>query len=297
MNENYDIVVIFVIIDEIVKKLKNENFLPTSQQGRKSKLTISELVTISVIGHLEQIQSLKRLHRLINSNEFKSYFNDAPCYAQFASAMRKISYLLDHVMSFFAQFNEAMDEKISIIDSTSLPITKYPFKYIKWANNTSSLSKSLDEWYQGYKLHLVINTKMEIIGQHITTASVHDVKMLDSDKIIKGIKGDLIGDKGYISEPKKQKLATNDINLITPLRENMDQSKNIYTSEHKRIRKLIETANGKLKDHFCLLYRFARNIDGFFSWVKSTVLAYSFSILFENEAKLDKLIKSLCYQF
>lgn len=294
MNENYDIVVIFVIIDEIVKKLKKEHFLNVSGQGRKSKLTVSELITIAIIGHLEQVQSLKRLHRLIGCVLFKSYFNEIPSYQQFCISMRNLDLVINHVIVLFAQLNGSLNKKKNIIDGTPLPITKYPFKYIKWTNNTSSLSKCLGEWYQGFKLHLLINTDMEIINQQIKTASVHDVNLLDSDNFLERVEGELIGDKGYISEAKKKELfETKNINLITPLRENMDQSKNIYTKAHKNMRKRIETVNGVLKDHFCLLYKFARNVDGFFSWVKSTLLAYSFSILCENSDKLANFLKAL----
>jgi hypothetical protein len=293
MHKTYDIAVIFIIIDEIVKKLKNEAFISKSGRGRKPNLTESELLTIAVIGHLEQIQSLKRLHRLIQSLGFENFFNDIPSYEQFTIAMRNINYLLMHVLNFFSFTSKSNDSRTKIIDSTPLPITKYTFKYIKWANNTSSLSKCLDEWYQGYKLHMVTNEEMEIVSHTFTTASVHDSNMLNKKGLLSNVSGDLVGDKGYIGEEKKNNLAAERINLFTPLRENMDQSKSTFTPQHKRTRKLIETVFGKVKDHFSLAYKFARNVDGFFSWVRAGLLAYSFSILFENEERLAIFLERL----
>lgn len=296
MNTSYDVVVIFFIMDEIVKKLKKEGFLPISGRGRKSKLTTSELLTIGVICHLEQVQSLKRLHRLIKSPLFGGCFNEVPCYEQFTTAMRNINNILSPVINFFALINGSMDGETNIIDSTPLPITTYPFKYIKWAGNKSSLSKCLDEWYQGFKLHLVVNKDMEIVSHRLTTAGVHDSNMLDKKGLLSNVSGDLIGDKGYIGEKRKNDLALLGINLFTPLRDNMDQSKNTFKPEHKKTRKLVETSFGKMKDHFCLVYRFARNVDGFFSWVKSTLLAYSISILLENTEKMGNFLKALSCQ-
>lgn len=296
MNTSYDVEVIFFIIDELVKKLKKEGFVPISGRGRKPDLTIAELLTIAVICHLEQIQSLKRLHRFIQSANCAGYFTNIPCYSQFTAAMRKINFLLMHVLNFFALISGANNEQSKIIDSSPLPITTYPFKYIKWTNNTSSLSKCLDEWYQGFKLHMVVNEDKEIVSHSLTTASVHDSKMLHKAGLLKNVDGDLIGDKGYIGELRKRQLKAKGINLFTPLRDNMDQSKSDYTPTHKRIRKLVETTFGKMKDHFILAYKFARNVDGFFSWVRGGLLAYSFSLLFENSEKLDNFIKALILQ-
>src|SRR5690242_991094 len=87
MKKTYDIVVIFYIIDEIVKKLKEEGSLYKNGLGRPSKLSLSELLTIAIVGHLEQIASQKRLYCRIQSDEFKDLFPNMPTYGQFNKGM------------------------------------------------------------------------------------------------------------------------------------------------------------------------------------------------------------------
>lgn len=295
MKKSYDIVVIFYIIDEIVKKLEKESFITKKSQGRKSVLTLSEFLTISVIGHFEQIASIKKLYYCMKSIEFKSCFPKMPVYSQFTRGITSTYQYLNHVIDAFIFLTRAKKDNLFIIDSTPLPITNHAFKFIKWHDNTATLSKCLDAWYQGYKLHLVINSKKEIVNLRITTASVHDSNMLDSKKFLKGIHGNLIGDKGYINEAKRKNLESKGLFLITPLRKNMDQSKSLYDQNFKQKRKLIETLFGLLKDHYCLLYRFARNIQTFFAWIYTTLLSYFFKFLFENSDKLMNFLNALNY--
>ncbi len=75
--------------------------------------------------------------------------------------------------------------------------------------------KSSTGWFYGFKLHLIVNDQGEILSFFITPGNVDDRKPVP--KLVKSLVGKLFGDRGYISKKLAQLLASQDIELITPL--------------------------------------------------------------------------------
>jgi hypothetical protein len=118
---------------------------------------------------------------------------------------------------------------------------------------------------------------MDIVSFRFTKASTADVTLLDSS-IVKDLSGFLVGDKGYISASRKEKLAQQNLHLITKNRSNM--AKQPITKKILKIlssRQRIETVFGQLKDNFNLIYKKARSIKSFFSHLLASIFAYSLS--------------------
>ena len=74
-------------------------------------------------------------------------------------------------------------------------------------------------WFFGFKLHLIINDRGEILSCKITPGNVDDRKHLLS--MTQGITGKMFGDKGYIKKELFEQLLTRELQLITPLKSNM----------------------------------------------------------------------------
>ena len=55
-------------------------------------------------------------------------------------------------------------------------------------------------WFYGFKLHIVVNDKGELLDFIITQANVDDRAPLKENNILKRIFGSLYADKGYISK-------------------------------------------------------------------------------------------------
>ena len=53
-------------------------------------------------------------------------------------------------------------------------------------------------WFFGFKLHILINDKGELMAFRITQADVDDRQFVDF--LSQGLTGKMIGDKGYISK-------------------------------------------------------------------------------------------------
>ena len=116
-------------------------------------------------------------------------------------------------------------------------------------------------WFYGFKLHLVVNHKGELLAVQITSGNVDDRNPVL--KLTQRLHGKLFGDRGYISQTLAEQLwQDRKLLLITKLRKNLknrlmlmsdkillrkraviesiiDQLKNISQIEHTRIRSPI----------------------------------------------------------
>ena len=68
-------------------------------------------------------------------------------------------------------------------------------------------------WFFGFKLHLIINEKGEILNFMITPGNVDYRVPLKYENFVKEIYGKLVGDKGYISQELFSELLSMEYNL------------------------------------------------------------------------------------
>ena len=104
-------------------------------------------------------------------------------------------------------------------------------------------------WSFGFKLHLIINDKGEILNFMFTPGNVDDREPLKQGKFLENIKGKLCADKGYIGQALFENPFLNGIQLVTKVKNNMKNSlMSIADKILLRKRALIETVNDELKN-------------------------------------------------
>ncbi len=132
-------------------------------------------------------------------------------------------------------------------------------------------------WFFGFKLHIVINDKGEILDFLFTQGNVDDREPLKNKNFHDKIFGKLIGDKGYISKSLFDELFIDGIHLITKIRKNM---KNSLMLLHDKIllrkRALVETVNDELKNICQIEHTRHRSFENFLTNLLSGLIAYSF---------------------
>ena len=102
-------------------------------------------------------------------------------------------------------------------------------------------------WFYGFKLHLIVNERGELLSVKLTQGNVDDRKPLPD--MCQSIIGKIFGDKGYISQALHDELLENNLELITSIRKNMKPR--LLTLIDKlllRKRSVIETINDQLKN-------------------------------------------------
>ncbi|HEY5370894.1 MAG TPA: transposase [Hanamia sp.] len=104
-------------------------------------------------------------------------------------------------------------------------------------------------WFFGFKLHLIINDKGEILSFYLSQGNTSDNNAKIITRMTKEIFGKVFGDKGYINKALADLLFDDGIQLITVVRRNMKQK--ALSNEEKlllRKRSVIETVNDELKN-------------------------------------------------
>ena len=118
-------------------------------------------------------------------------------------------------------------------------------------------------WFFGFKLHLIINDKGEIMSFYLTKGNVDDRNARAITSMTKELFGKIFGDKGYISKALSDLLLGNGIQLITAVRRNMKEK--ALSNEEKlllRKRSVIETVHDELKNICQLEHTRHRSISG-----------------------------------
>lgn len=144
-------------------------------------------------------------------------------------------------------------------------------------------------WFFGFKLHIVINHKCEIMAVKITGGNIDDRKPLE--KMVSGLRGKLFADKGYIGKELFTKLWRNGLHLITGIRKTM---KNYLMPWFDKVvlpkRFIIETLFDKLKSAMSLEHSRHRSPVNAFVHILSCLVAYCFS---SNKPKIGTVISMM----
>ncbi|KAF3361535.1 hypothetical protein PHSC3_001910 [Chlamydiales bacterium STE3] len=137
---------------------------------------------------------------------------------------------------------------IAFIDSTSIDVChRKRIQRNKVFKGLAKRGKTTADWFYGFKLHLIINEKGEILSFQVTPGNIADVTIAET--LSKGIFGKLFGDKAYISAELAKKLLKQGSELFTTLGANMKQKLMKLTDKVLlRKRSIIETVNDQLKN-------------------------------------------------
>jgi len=179
----------------------------------------------------------------------KSYFPDLVSYNRFVELIPSSISFLYVFLKFITRLNSSYG--LAFVDSTKLPVCSnsriHSHKVFK---GLAQRGKDTVGWFYGFKLHLIINEKGEILSFDLTPGNVDDRKSLK--KMIKDIKGKvlkLFGDRGYISQSLSEELLSEGIHLIAKLRRNMKgKLLSIFDYILSAKRALIESVNNILKN-------------------------------------------------
>lgn len=165
---------------------------------------------------------------------------------------------------------------IAFIDSTPLRVCKnLRIPRHKTFVDEAGRGKSSTGWFYGFKCHLIVNDQGEILSFCITPGNVDDRTPVP--QLVKSLTGKLFGDRGYISKKLTQRLAAQEINLVTTLKKNMKaQVIDAFDKCLLRKRSIIETINDQLKNIFNLEHSRHRSLFNYLSDVVACLVAYSY---------------------
>lgn len=147
------------------------------------------------------------------------FFPDLVSYNRFVQLQKRVLLAL---MFYLKQKGLGKSRGINFIDSTRLKACHIKReKQNKLFKGIAAKGKSTLGWFFGFKLHLIINDRGEILSFYLTKGNVDDRDYKVLSKMTKDIFGKLFGDRGYISKALSELLYQDGIQLITKVRKNM----------------------------------------------------------------------------
>lgn len=227
----------------------------------------SEIIALSVCQEALGIDSENWFHsKLIN--DYKRDFPDLPHITRYNSRRKRLA-------PWIQQFNEAIaaelneGEEYFIIDSMPIPICKNSrerrLKVCCQVFETApdkGFSAVNQQYFIGYKLHMIISIKGVCLSMDLSKASVHDLRYLNDINGAKLNNCTLIGDTGYLSSEQQVDLFNSArIELKTPMRSNQKNFQP-FPFVFKKSRKRIETMFSQLCDQMMIKRNYAKSFPG-----------------------------------
>lgn len=273
---------IFVKVDDFCNEFELEfkkQALPSSnnikKRNRKTTLTDSELITILIAFHGGQFRNFKHFYCHYVCVHLRDCFPNVVSYNRFIELSHRSAIPF---MMFLHYCCRGECTGISFIDSTVLRVCHNKrIKRNKVFKGMAKVGKSTVGWFFGFKLHLIINDKGEILSFYLSQGNTHDSSARIITRMTKEIFGKVFGDKGYINKALADLLFDDGIQLITAVRRNMKQK--ALSNEEKlllRKRSVIETVNDELKNICQVEHTRHRSIAGFILNIMGAIAAYSF---------------------
>lgn len=274
---NSKIIEIFYLVDEFCLEFEQTIKKHTlgKEPKRKPRMSCSEVITIMILFHSGGFKNMKHFYLYYVQKHQSDLFPNTVSYNRFVELMQSATLPMSIFMKTCC-LGEGTG--ISFIDSTPIRVCKNKrIKRNKVFEGLAQVGRSTMGYFFGFKLHIVINDKGELLNFVITPGNTDDREPLKNKSFIKALKGKLYADKGYISNQLTQVLFLDGLHLITSIRNNM---KNVLMELKDKIllrkRSVIETVNDELKNICQVEHSRHRSFQNFITNLISGLIAYSF---------------------
>ena len=266
---------LFCDVDDFMLKFEAHWKASQVQAGkrreRKGQLCPSEIMTILILFHQSQYRTFKAYYTEHVQKHLAGEFPHLVSYQRFVALIPEM--LVPMLAYLQSRYGEC--HGISFIDSTSLEVCdpKRISQHRVFAVDARR-GKTSTGWFYGFKLHLAVNDRGELLACCLTPGNVDDRTPVAT--LVKNLRGKLFGDRGYISASLTQLLFEHGLHLITRLRKNMkDHLMHLSDKLLLRKRAIIESIIDQLKNISQIEHSRHRSPTNFVVHLIGGLLAYS----------------------
>jgi transposase len=244
------------------------------KRRRERSLSVSEVMTILIHFHQSHYRNFKAYYCEHVLPYLRSEFPGLVSYTRF------VDYIPSALLPLCVYFQQTClgdCTGVSFIDSTSIDVClNQRIASHKVFSGLAERGKTSTGWFYGFKLHLVINDRGELLGIYLTPGNVDDRKPVP--KLVRQLFGKVFGDKGYISQPLYELLQqTFGIQLITKLRSNSKNRLPMPVMDRILLRKraLVESVIDQLKNISQIEHSRHRSVTNFLVNLLCGLIAYA----------------------
>lgn len=268
-------VTIFCAVDDFMlsflPQMKASQLAMSKQRQRSGQLWSSEVMTILIHFHQSHYRTFKAYYTEYVQVHLRGEFPNLVSYPRFVALIPTMMI----PMLAYLQSRYGVCTGISFIDSTSLEVCnpKRISQHRVFAADARR-GKSSMGWLYGFKPHLAVNERGELLACCLTPGNVDDRTPVP--QMVEHLRGKLIGDRGYISAPLTALLKEQGLHLITHLRNNM-KNHLMHLSDKLLVRKraIIESIIDQLKNFSQIEHSRHRSPTNFVVHLIAGLLAYS----------------------
>jgi len=271
-----DFTALYVQVDDFWLQFRPEyerRLIADGQRRRRrdGQLSISEIMTILITFHTSHYRTFKHFY-LYLCRHHRGEFPNLVSYNRFVERMPQVTVPL---FAYLIRHCRGPITGISFIDSTALKVcNRKRLSRHRVFDGLAAIGKTTRGWFYGFKLHLVVNDRGELLAFCLTPGNVDDRQPVE--QLTSELWGKIFGDKGYISQSLFEKLYARGVQLITHLRQNM-KNKLMHVMDKLLLRKrsLIETINDQLKNVCQIEHTRHRSPTNFLVHLTAGLIAYA----------------------
>jgi transposase len=273
------LVALFVSVDdfcqvyqpELDKHLLNSGMI---QRKRTRSLSMSEIMTILIHFHQSHYRNFKAYYCEYVLTHLRSEFPGLVSYTRF------VDFIPSALLSLCAYFQQTClgdCTGISFLDATSIDVClNQRIASHKVFAGLAERGKTSTGWFFGFKLHLVINDRGELLSIYLTPANVDDRKPVPH--LVRKLFGKVFGDKGYISHELFELLRTTfGVQLVTKLKKNSRNRLPMTWADRIALRRraIVESVIDQLKNISQIEHSRHRSVTNFLVNLMCGLIAYA----------------------
>jgi hypothetical protein len=269
-----DILTLFCDIDDfclLFEPLWRKRLLETRQRNRPSSLCLSEVMTIITLFHASSYRHFKAYYTERVLKQYPWAFPRLVSYQRFVELMPSALVPLCG----YLQSRKGRCSGVSFVDSTALKVCHN--RRIHWHKvfeGCARRGKTSVDWFFGFKLHLVVNDRGELLSLRLTPGNTDDRRPVP--ELVRGLFGKLFGDKGYISQPLFEALYDDGVQLVTKLKRGMkNRLMPLFDKIMLRKRAIIESVMDQLKNISQIEHSRHRSVANCFVNLLAGLVAYT----------------------
>lgn len=286
--ENF-VIWVFLLVEEFVKSLGK-----IRKCGFDPGLSDAEVITIEIVGEFFNIGSDKEIFWYFRSH-WLHFFPDLTCdrttfSRQSANLFRVKQMMHQHIVSLLCN-----GTKDGIFLCDGFPIPTCHRKRVK-RNNPLRMEGAFgycaakDEHYFGFKGHIL--TTQEGLITEIATAKANIDERDVLPQLTEGYSGILIADKGLIRPALKADLKKQNLDLQTPLRKNMtDTRPKELIKKMMDIRRNVETVINQLCSRFQIQRIRAKDTWHLLSKITRKILSHTIAFMLAGSLEFDGIVE------
>ncbi|HEU5342926.1 MAG TPA: IS982 family transposase [Ktedonobacterales bacterium] len=212
---------------------------------RATRLSPSEIMTILILFQQSGYRTFKGFYTQYVQTQLRAEFPHLLSYTRFVALIPRM--LLP--LAVYLQTQLGTCSGISFIDSTALAVCHNArIAQHRVFRVDARRGKTSVGWFYGFKLHLVVNDRGEVLAFCLTPGNVDDRRPVP--RLVRRLFGKLFGDRGYIAQALAEQLfTTQGLVFITKRRKNM-RAQVLAARDRLLLRKraIIESVNDELKN-------------------------------------------------